>query len=97
MENKEQEIKNNSATITVPAEQKGITEEEIQKDKERQAKEMDAKMHTPVKLNRRMRRHPFKGFKHSLNEVIAWRNKRRPKQRRKNKISSRSRMINRGK
>ena len=97
MENKEQEVKENSATITIPAEKKEISEEEIQKDKEKQVKEMDLKQHIPIKPNRRMRRHPFKGFKHNLNEVIAWRNKRRPKQRKKNKISSRSRKINRGK
>lgn len=97
MENKKQEIKENSATITIPAEKKEISEEEIQKDKERQAKEMDLKQKIPVKLNRRMRRHPLKGFRFSLNEVIAWRNKNRPKQRKKNKISSRSRKINRGK
>jgi hypothetical protein len=97
MENKEQEVKENSATITIPAEQQKVTEEEIQKDKERQAKEMDAKMHTPVKPNRKMRRHPFKGFQFSLNEVIAWRNKNRPKKRRKNQISKHSRIINRGK
>lgn len=90
MENKEQEIQNNSATITVP------TEDIIQQDKEQQLKEMDAKMHTHIKPNRRMKRHPFKTFKYSLRDVIAWRNKRKPKQRRKNKISSHSRMINRG-